>query len=351
MTTTTTWQTLQSLANDISKIHLRDLLSEKDRQQYCVVEKDGLILDFSRQKINAEVLKDLLKFAEQQKLVEKIQAMFAGKQVNPTEKRAALHVALRADRQQIIKVGDQNVVEEVYQVLEKIEQFVSRVRSGAFRGYSNKPLRNFISIGIGGSYLGPEFVFEALRWDPEARKHTSGYTLRFLSNVDPVDYFRVIDGLDPEETLAIIVSKTFTTPETMRNARSIRNWFISSLGTENCISHHMVAVSTNLNGVRDFGINPDNTFGFWDWVGGRYSVCSAVGMLPLSLYFGYAEMRKFLDGAHQMDEQFSSCNISQNIPILMGLLGVWNNTFLGYPVRALLPYSQALLRFLLIFNK
>ncbi|GJQ15388.1 hypothetical protein GpartN1_g7179.t1 [Galdieria partita] len=344
MSTRNTWDALTTLAEKIQQVHLKDLISEPNRERYCMIEKDGILLDLSRQKIDKEVLKHLFQLASERRLVERINSMFEGEMVNDTEKRAALHIALRAKRNQIIKVNGENVVNEVYKVLDKISHFVSRVRQGTFRGFTNKPIKNFISIGIGGSYLGPEFVFEALRSDPEAKKATDGYSLRFLSNVDPVDYFRVIQGFNPEETLAVIVSKSFTTPETMRNARNIRQWFSNAL-SESSIAHHMVAVSTNLEAVRDFGIDPDNTFGFWDWVGGRYSVCSAVGILPLSLYFGFDTMREFLDGAQDMDQHFRHTPMEQNIPLLMGLIGVWNRTFLNYPVRALLPYSQALLRF------
>ncbi|GJD10597.1 Glucose-6-phosphate isomerase, cytosolic [Galdieria sulphuraria] len=306
MSSGNTWDTLATLANKIQKVHLKDLISEPHREQYCLIEKNGIILDLSRQKIDREVLKHLFQLSTERQLVERIKSMFKGEQVNDTEKRAALHIALRAKRNQRIEVCGENVMVEIYAVLDKISQFVCRVR-------------------IGGSYLGPEFVYEALRSDPEAKKAADGYCLRFLSNVDPVDYFRVIQGLNPEETLAVI-------------------WFINAL-SEDSISHHMVAVSTNLEAVRDFGIDPENAFGFWDWVGGRYSVCSAVGILPLSLYFGFDTMREFLDGAQDMDQHFVHTPMEQNIPLLMGLVGVWNRTFLGYPVRALLPYSQALLRF------
>jgi glucose-6-phosphate isomerase len=344
MTDKRIWDTLTNLASKVQQLHLKDLISEPGREQYCMVEKDGIVLDLSRQKVDKEVLKYLFELASEKKLLQRIESMFQGQKVNETEGRAALHIALRANRNENIQVDGVNVVNEVYAVLDKISQFVSRVRQGTFRGYTGKPIKNFISIGIGGSYLGPEFVYEALCSDPEARKATDGYSLRFLSNVDPVNYFQVIHDWNPEETLAIIVSKSFTTPETMRNARNIRQWFSSAL-SDRCIAHHMVAVSTNLDAVRDFGIDPENTFGFWDWVGGRYSVCSAVGMLPLSLYFGFDIMREFLDGARDMDQHFLRTPMEQNIPILMGLVGVWNRTFLGYPVRALLPYSQALSRF------
>jgi glucose-6-phosphate isomerase len=222
------------------------------------------------------------------------------------------------------------------------------VREGAWVGVTGKPLTNVVSIGIGGSYLGPEFVFEALRTDPEASVAAEGRKLRFLANVDPVDTARALEGLDPETTLIIIVSKTFTTAETMLNARTLRQWILSKLPTANpadVLRQHVVAVSTNIPKAVEFGISAENVFGFWDWVGGRYSVCSAVGVLPLSLQYGFGVVRTFLDGAYDMDKHFFECPYRTNLPVLLGLLGVWNSSFLGHGAKAILPYAQSLVRF------
>jgi glucose-6-phosphate isomerase len=278
--------------------------------------------------------------------------MGAGERINTTEDRAVMHMALRAPADKELKVDGENVVPAVHSVLNHIKDFTDSVRNGAWMGATGKPLTTVISVGIGGSYLGPEFVFEALRADKVAGAAASGRELRFLANVDPVDVSRAIEGADPETTLVVIVSKTFTTAETMLNARTLRAWLLKGLSKAlpgcaegDVVSKHMVACSSAVDKATAFGINGDNIFGFWDWVGGRYSVCSAVGMLPLSLQYGYGVMQAFLQGAHEMDEHFASAPLSENLPVVLGLLGVWNSTFLGYGSRALLPYSQALIRF------
>jgi glucose-6-phosphate isomerase len=278
--------------------------------------------------------------------------MVAGEHINTTEDRAVMHMALRAPADKELNVDGENVVPAVHSVLNHIKDFTDSVRNGKWLGATGKPLTTVICVGIGGSYLGPEFVFEALRADQVAGEAASGRELRFLANVDPVDVSRATAGADPETTLVVIVSKTFTTAETMLNARTLRAWLLKGLAkaSPGCaeadiVSKHMVACSSAVGKATAFGINADNIFGFWDWVGGRYSVCSAVGMLPLSLQYGYGVMQTFLQGAHEMDEHFASAPLGENLPVLLGLLGVWNSTFLGYPSRALLPYSQALLRF------
>ncbi|CAA3019816.1 glucose-6-phosphate isomerase, cytosolic [Olea europaea subsp. europaea] len=270
--------------------------------------------------------------------------MFNGERINSTENRSVLHIALRAPLDSIINNDGKNVVPDVWQVLNKIRDFSESVRSGAWIGATGKVLKDVIAIGIGGSFLGPLFVHTALQTDPEAIEFAQGRQLRFLANVDPIDVARNIAGLNPETTLVVVVSKTFTTAETMLNARTLREWITASLGPQ-AVAKHMVAVSTNLTLVEKFGIDPNNAFAFWDWVGGRYSVCSAVGVLPLSLQYGFSVVEKFLKGASSIDQHFYSAPFARNLPVLLGLLSVWNVSFLGFPARAILPYSQALEKF------
>lgn len=284
----------------------------------------------------------LVKLAEAAKLREKIDAMFGGEHINATEDRAVLHVATRAMRDETIMVDGKNVVPDVWEVLDKIKDFTEKVRSGEWRGVTGKPIKNVVAIGIGGSFLGPLFVHTALRTDQEAASLAQGRSLRFLANVDPIDVARALNGLDAAETLFVVISKTFTTAETMLNARTVRAWLVAELGTEEAVSKHMVAVSTNLKLVKEFGIDPENAFGFWDWVGGRYSVCSAVGMLPLSLQYGFETMLEFLKGANDVDRHFREAPFEKNMPVLLGLMSIWNVSFLGHPARAILPYCQAL---------
>jgi len=238
-------------------------------------------------------------------------------------------------------VDGKNVVPEVWEVLDKIKSFSEKVRNGEWLGVTGKPLKNVVAIGIGGSFLGPLFVHTALNTEQKAASAAEGRVLRFLANVDPIDVARALKGFHQEDTLVIVISKTFTTAETMLNARTLRAWLVEELGEES-VSKHMVAVSTNIKLVKKFGIDPENAFGFWDWVGGRYSVCSAVGMLPLCIQYGFDIMVDFLRGANDVDDHFRSAPYGQNLPILLGLLSVWNTSFLGYPTRAILPYCQAL---------
>ena len=303
-------------------------------------EHNGVYLDYSRQRVTGETMKLLFNLAEAANLRGKIDAMFNGKHVNNTEDRAVLHVASRAPREATIMVDGVNVVPDVHAVLDKIKAFTEKVRSGEWRGATGKPLTDVVAVGIGGSFLGPLFVHTALRTNPEAM-HASRGALRFLANVDPVDVARALNGLSQETTLVVIVSKTFTTAETMLNARTVRTWITSALGVD-AVAKHMVAVSTNLKLVADFGIDPENAFAFWDWIGGRYSVCSAVGMLPLSLHYGFDLMQQFLAGAHDIDEHFRTAPFERNLPVVLGLTSVWNVSFLNCPARAILPYAQAL---------
>lgn len=335
------WKDLKSHVGEIEKTHLRDLMNDADRCKSLMLEFDGLFLDYSRQCATVDTMSKLFSLAEAAHLKEKINSMFSGEHINSTEDRSVLHVALRAAKDTTIISDGKNVVPDVWQVLDKIKEFSDKVRNGSWVGATGKALTNVIAIGIGGSFLGPLFVHTALQTDPEASKTAGGRQLRFLANVDPVDVARNISGLDPETTLVVVVSKTFTTAETMLNARTLREWISSALGPQ-AVSKHMVAVSTNLKLVEKFGIDPNNAFAFWDWVGGRYSVCSAVGVLPLSLQYGFSVIEKFLIGARSIDQHFQSTPFEKNIPVLLGLLSVWNVSFLGYPARAILPYTQAL---------
>ncbi|CDF33354.1 glucose-6-phosphate isomerase [Chondrus crispus] len=334
---------LKNAASAADDMHLRDLLMDEDRCAAMVASHTGFLLDYSRQRLTKDSMSLLFDLARRVGLSDKIAAMFNGDKINTTEGRSVLHVALRAPKTASITTDGTDVVPAVHEVLDKIKGFTDKVRSGAWVGATGKTLTDVVAIGIGGSYLGPEFVFEALRMDPKASAAASGRRLRFLANVDPVDVARAREGLNPETTLVLVISKTFTTAETMLNARTMRAWIVKALGSD-AVAKHMVAVSTNLKGVEAFGINPENAFGFWDWVGGRYSVSSAVGVVPLALQYGFDVVSNFLAGAHDMDEHFKTAPAEQNLPVIMGLIGVWNSTFLGYSTRALLPYQQALLK-------
>ncbi|KAA8497950.1 Glucose-6-phosphate isomerase, cytosolic [Porphyridium purpureum] len=334
---------LYAEVGSIQETHLRELLQDEERCAAMVAEHNGLMLDYSRQRVSMDTRERLLELAKAAQLSARINSMMSGEKINPTEGRAVLHTALRAARDDKVVLDGVDVVADVYSVLDKIQAFSESVRSGDHKGHTGKALTDVVAVGIGGSYLGPEFVYEALRYDAEARAGASGRKLRFLANVDPVDVARATEGLDPSTTLVVIVSKTFTTAETMLNARTMRKWITDSLGTD-AIAKHMIAVSTNIKLVSEFGIDPENAFGFWDWVGGRFSVCSAVGVMPLALQYGFDVVRKFLDGARDMDRHFATAPYEQNIPVLLGLMGVWNSTFLGHATRALLPYQQALLK-------
>ncbi|PIA52613.1 hypothetical protein AQUCO_01000472v1 [Aquilegia coerulea] len=338
------WKDLKAHVEEIKKTHLRDLMNDTERCKSMMVEFDELFLDYSRQCAQKDTLDKLLELAEAAQLKQKINRMFNGEHINSTEDRSVLHVALRAPRDKVISSDGKNVVPEVWKVLDKINEFSERFRSGSWVGETGKALTDVVAVGIGGSFLGPLFVHTALQTDPEAIASAKGRQLRFLANVDPIDVARSITGLNPETTLVVVVSKTFTTAETMLNARTLREWISSALGPQ-AVAKHMVAVSTNLTLVEKFGIDPKNAFAFWDWVGGRYSVCSAVGVLPLSLQYGFSVVEKFLKGASSIDEHFYSTQFDKNLPVLLGLLSVWNVSFLGYPARAILPYCQALEKF------
>jgi len=335
------WKKLLTHYKKIHQMHLRDLFaSDPLRGERMTAEAEGIFLDYSKNRITDETLKLLVRLAGESELRSRIDAMFLGDKINVTEKRAVLHVALRAPRGATFLVDGENVVPEVHAVLDKMSDFSNRVRSGEWKGFTGKPIRNVINVGIGGSDLGPVMAYEAL-------KHYSdrGMTFRFVSNVDGTDFAEAVFGLDPAETLFIISSKTFTTLETMTNAHSARAWLLAGLGgDETSVAKHFVAVSTNATEVEKFGIDTANMFGFWDWVGGRYSMDSAIGLSTM-LAIGPEQFRAMLDGFHQMDEHFRTAPFDRNLPVLMGLLSIWYNDFFGAQTVAVLPYEQYLKRF------
>lgn len=339
------WAGLQAHAAKMKATHLRTLLQDKARNDSMFVKSGGIVLDYSREKVDGETMQKLFAVAEKAKVNEMKRKMFSGVRINETEGRPALHVALRAPRDTVIEVDGKNVVSEVWAVKDKIKEFTDKVRSGEWKGHTGKPLTTVLAIGIGGSYLGVEFVNEALRTDPEAEKTCQGRRLKFLANVDPIDVKRALGDLDASTTLVLVVSKTFTTAETMLNARTVKEWLIKELGSPDCIAKHVAAASTALDKTKAFGIDDNNVFGFWDWVGGRFSVCSAVGVLPLSLQYGFPVVSQFLDGCAAMDQHFLTAPMAENLPTLVGLLEVWNVSVLGYEGCAILPYCQALVRF------
>jgi glucose-6-phosphate isomerase len=336
-----TWKALEDHYKSIRKTHLRNLFADDPKRgERLTVEALGIYLDYSKNRVTDETLKLLLQLAEESGLQGRIDAMFRGEKINITEKRAVLHVALRAPRGTSIVVDGENVVPAVHAVLDKMTDFSNRVRSGAWKGHTGKRIRNVINVGIGGSDLGPVMAYEAL-------KHYSdrAMTFRFVSNVDGTDFAEAVRDLDPSETLFIISSKTFTTLETMTNAHSARDWALAGLGgDEKSIAKHFVAVSTNTAEVSKFGIDTANMFGFWDWVGGRYSMDSAIGLSTM-LAIGPENFRSMLNGFHQVDEHFRSTPFERNLPVLMGLLAVWYNNFFGAQTVAVLPYEQYLKRF------
>jgi len=335
------WKALAAHYENVSKLHLRQLFADDaTRGERMTAEAAGLYLDYSKNRITAETLKLLLQLAQESGLRERIDAMFRGEKINITENRAVLHVALRAPRDASIVVDGENVVPQVHAVLDKMADFSNRVRSGAWKGHTGKHIRNVINIGIGGSDLGPVMAYEAL-------KHYSERAMmfRFVSNVDGTDFAEAVQDLEPAETLFIISSKTFTTLETMTNAHTARDWSLSGFaGDEKSIAKHFVAVSTNAEDVAKFGIDTANMFGFWDWVGGRYSMDSAIGLSTM-LAVGPDNFRAMLEGFHQMDEHFRTAPFARNLPVLMGLLAVWYNDFFGAQTVAVLPYEQYLKRF------
>jgi glucose-6-phosphate isomerase len=341
LTSLAAWKQLKLHAREMAGIHLRTLFADDpQRGERMTAEGAGLFLDYSKNRVSTETLKILLALAEESKLREHTDAMFSGEKINITEKRAVLHVALRAPKGQSILVDGEDVVPKVHEVLDRMSAFCDRVRSGEWKGFTDKPIRNVVNIGIGGSDLGPVMAYEALR-------HYSkrDMVFRFVSNVDSTDFAEAVQDLDAEETLFIVSSKTFTTLETMTNAHTARTWLLQKLGGhESAIAKHFVAVSTNAAEVTKFGIDTANMFGFWDWVGGRYSMDSAIGLSTM-LAIGPANYRAMLDGFHEMDEHFRTSPYEKNLPVLLALLSIWYTDFFDAQTIAILPYEQYLKRF------
>src|SRR5580693_7123724 len=334
------WKALSAHYEQLRNIHLRTLFADDPKRgESLAITAEGFYFDYSKHRVTAETMRLLIALANESGLRDRIDAMFRGDKINVTEKRAVLHVALRAPRDETIMVDGKNVVPEVHQVLDRMADFSNRVRSGAWTGHTGKRIRAVINIGIGGSDLGPVMAYEALR-------HYSDRALavRFVSNVDGTDFAEATRDLDPAETLFIISSKTFTTLETMTNAHTARDWSLAALRDDKAVAKHFVAVSTNAAEVTKFGIDTKNMFGFWDWVGGRYSMDSAIGLSTM-IAVGADNFRAMLSGFHAIDEHFRTAPFARNLPVLMGLLGVWYNDFFDAQTVAVLPYEQYLKRF------
>lgn len=341
LTTQAAWKNLTAHHEQIKSKHLRELFAEDaDRGERMTLEAAGLYLDYSKNRINDETISLLVKLAEAAGLKDRIEAMMTGERINITEDRAVLHTALRAPRDATINFDGENVVPDVHAVLDKMSAFCDSITSGSWTGHTGKRIRNIINVGIGGSDLGPVMAYEALR-------HYSNreLTLRFVSNVDGTDFAESTWDLDPAETLFIIASKTFTTQETMTNAHTARSWLLKKLGADDsAVAKHFVALSTNADEVAKFGIDTENMFGFWDWVGGRYSMDSAIGLSTM-LAIGPDQFREMLAGFHEMDQHYRTAPLDQNMPALLGLLTVWYTDFFGAQTTAVLPYDQYLCRF------
>jgi len=334
------WSQLRRHHGEIADAHLRELFAaEPQRGERMRAQAAGLYLDYSKHRITPKTVQLLLELAEQAGLRERTHAMFAGERINVSEDRSVLHVALRMPRSASLILDGEDVVKQVHAVLERMATFSERVRSGQWRGHTGEPIRNVVNIGIGGSDLGPVMAYEALRHYSERE-----LTFRFVSNVDATDFVEATRDLDPRQTLFLVSSKTFTTLETMTNARSARQWALATLGEERAIARHFVAVSTNAQAVREFGIDTENMFGFWDWVGGRYSMDCAIGLSTM-LAIGAERFGELLAGFHAMDEHFRNAPYEQNLPALMGLLAVWYADFFGAQTWGVMPYEQYLKRF------
>jgi len=335
------WKALDEHYREMKEVHLRQLFADDpERGTAMTAEGAGIYFDYSKNRITGKTLGLLMQLAVESGLSERIGAMFSGEKINVSEQRAVLHTALRAPGDAAVFVDGANVVPRVHEVLDKMTAFCRRVRGGEWKGHTGRPIRNVINIGIGGSDLGPVMAYEALRFYSDR-----SMTFRFVSNIDGTDFAEAVRDLDASETLFIVSSKTFTTLETMTNARTAREWLITSLGNdEKAVARHFVAVSTNAPAVTQFGIDTDNMFGFWDWVGGRYSMTSAIGLSTM-LAIGPENFRAMLDGFHEMDEHFRTAPFERNLPVLMGLLGIWHNNFFDAETVAVLPYEQYLKRF------
>jgi glucose-6-phosphate isomerase len=337
---TEAWRALELHAEEMRGAHLRDLFAaDATRGERLSVEAEGLYFDYSKNRITDETLKLLLSLAQERGVAERRDAMFAGDKINVTENRAVLHVALRTPKDERIEVDGEDVVPMVHDVLDRMSDFADRIRSGEWKGQTGKRIRNVVNIGIGGSDLGPVMAYEALRYYSQR-----DLTFRFVSNVDGTDLAEATRDLDPEETLFVVSSKTFTTLETLTNAKSARDWLLAKLDDEAAVAKHFVAVSTNADEVSRFGIDTENMFGFWDWVGGRYSMDSAIGLSTM-LAVGPENFRRLLAGFHAMDEHFRTAPFERNLPVLLALLTVWYTDFFDAQTVAILPYDQYLKRF------
>jgi glucose-6-phosphate isomerase len=333
------WKALAAHHEAVRHVHLRDLFAKDPaRGERLTAEAAGLYLDYSKNRLTDETLRLLLALAETSGVRARIDAMFAGERINVTENRPVLHVALRAPRTASIVVDGEDVIPQVHAVLDRMADFATRVRTGAWTGFTGRRIRNVVNVGIGGSDLGPAMAYEALRHESQRE-----LTCRFVSNVDGADFVEATRDLEPAETLFVVASKTFTTLETLTNARTARAWLLRALGDERAVARHFVAVSTNAAEVRKFGIDTDNMFPFWDWVGGRYSMWSAIG-LSLMLAIGPDGFRAMLGGAHELDRHFRTAPFARNLPVLLALIGLWYDDFFGAETYAVLPYSQYLAR-------
>lgn len=346
LTTLASWQNLQNHFNSIKSAHLRDMFSKDDNRfnTFSLLFKD-ILIDYSKNRINEETLKHLISLANERELKKAIDAMFAGDKINNTENRAVLHVALRNRSNRSIMVDGEDVMPKINAVLNKMKGFCNKVRSGEWKGYTGKSITDIVNIGIGGSDLGPFMVTEALK--PYAQK---GLNVHFVSNVDGTHIAETLKKVNPETTLFIVASKTFTTQETLTNAESAKKWFLTQAKEDNEVAKHFIALSTNAKAVSAFGIDTNNMFEFWDWVGGRYSLWSAIG-LSIAVYIGFENFEKLLQGAHEMDEHFRTAPFDKNAPVILALLGVWYNNFFEADSHAILPYDQYMHRFAAYFQQ
>ena len=346
LTTLSSWKNLQKHFGAIEKTQMRDLFkNDEKRFEKFSLQFNDILVDYSKNRITEETLSLLLNLAKERNLKEAIEAMFTGKKINNTENRAVLHTALRNRSNNPILVDGEDVMPGINAVLEKMKGFCEKVRSGAWKGYTGKAVTDIVNIGIGGSDLGPYMVTEALK--PYAQK---GLNIHFVSNVDGTHIAETLKKINAETTLFIVASKTFTTQETLTNAESAKRWFLESAKDEAAVAKHFVALSTNAKAVSAFGIDTNNMFEFWDWVGGRYSLCSAIG-LPIAVYIGFDNFEKMLHGAHDMDVHFRNADFDKNIPVILALLGVWYNNFFGADSHAILPYDQYMHRFAAYFQQ
>ncbi|PKP51381.1 MAG: glucose-6-phosphate isomerase [Bacteroidetes bacterium HGW-Bacteroidetes-1] len=340
LTNSESWKALEKHFGEIKSTTIKTLFEEdKNRGTSLLVKELGIYFDFSKHRITDETLELLFKLAESRGLESKREAMFSGEKINTTENRAVLHTALRAPKGSIIMVDGRNVVPDVHEVLDKMADFSNKIRNGSWKGHTGKPIKNIVNIGIGGSDLGPVMAYEALKFYSKR-----ALTFRYVSNVDGSDFAEAVTDLQADETLFIISSKTFTTLETMTNAQIARAWALKQLGDPSAIARHFVAVSTNEKEVIKFGIDPQNMFGFWDWVGGRYSMSAAIGLSTM-IAIGPDHYHEMLKGFHEMDEHFRTAPLNKNIPVIMGMLGVWYNNFFGVQTQAVFPYENYLKRF------